>query len=280
MNLTMKYSFFKILISLFLLLFTNCKDEIVNNSTIIPSEFYKLEGKIFLNSFPVPNVDICLDTLKCTTDTSGYFIFDSLKSQTSKIKIVHPHCNVFDTIITIASNLYLPLNLKYISNLFFPLSVGNRWLYSINTIARPTVEVKVLKEILINTKYYFMLEKAYLNGTPIDTFYYRFDEDKLIELLIGTSPSNYYLETVFADFASTELDTFKYYVRFNDKDYYYDAYIFDTSTINIEEIAFYYHLYGVSDMDFQTYFRIGVGLTKNLHSFGGPREFLYAYYIK
>ena len=208
----------------------------------------------------------------------GHFVFDSLKPQTSKIIVIHPHCITIDTTITIDKNLRLEINLKYDSKLFFPLKVGNKWFYKDNYSLNNSFKVEVIKEINLNSQMYFMLEKSELNGTPLDTLYFRFEEDKIIELFIEQSLSNYYLETIFADFAATELDTFKYYIRLDDKDYYYNAFIYNDIFSTIEEFSFYYHLNGVSCWDFRTYFKIGVGLSKKIRDFWPP-EFLYAYYI-
>lgn len=270
----------KLVIILFVLIINSCEDEI-NNTSNNPIVLYKLEGNISVNAYPAPYLEVFFDTLKCRTDSMGYFIFDSLKSQTSRLLIVHPKAITIDTMITINKNLDLKFDLDYKSNLFFPLSIGNKWFYSMNTSIENSIKWEVTREITLNNHNYFVIEKSKFDGTPLDTIYYRFEGDKLIELFIGSSQSNYYLESTFADFSITEQDTFEYYLNLyiDDKDYYYFSTLYNNPyNKSAEEITFYYHLYSITDIDFRSTFHIGIGLTK-LIRLRGPSEFLIAYYI-
>ena len=105
-----------------LLVIGSCKENI--NNPIIPPEVlpqvFKVEGVVYSNNVPMGNIEVFLDTLKTISDSSGYFIFDSLKSQNYRLHILLPQYLALDTLLNINKDFYLSLHLTYRSNSFFP----------------------------------------------------------------------------------------------------------------------------------------------------------------
>ena len=96
----MKNVFLYIAFSISFLLFVKCKDDIIE-PVPEPVELYKVEGIVLSNNVPVNNINLFLDSAKCTTDSSGYFLFDSLKSQNASLKIDYALYVPIDTLLNI-----------------------------------------------------------------------------------------------------------------------------------------------------------------------------------
>ena len=119
-----------------------------------------------------------------------------------------------------------------------------------------------------NNHKYYSIVKSHYNGSIIDTIFYRYENAKVIELIIDQSKSSYYLESTFADFNIEDKDTFKYfwcYDIISDVDDYYDVKI---SSISDSMISFNYMVSHVTDVFFTVTFQKRIGITK-MHGMKG-----------
>jgi hypothetical protein len=185
----MNRSFLKVIGLILFLVIISCKDEI-NNPIDQTDKLYKVEGWITFNNDPILNLEIVLDTSKCFTDSSGYFLFDSLKSGSSEIKINHPQFIPIDTILNINADLTISFELQYRSNSFLPLNIGNKWLYHNLMAQRPdSTEHELVIEVMTieqkSEKNFYKLLFTDTSNDLIDTSrYYRYfliENDTLYE---------------------------------------------------------------------------------------------------
>ena len=246
------YTFF----SMSIFLFIKCKDEI-NEPAPEPEILYKVEGIVLFNNVPLDNIDVFLDTVKCVTDSLGYFVFDSLNSQTSSLKINYPQYVPIDTLINISQNCYLILNLAYRSNSFLPLSIGNKWFYNNTMAPRPdSTEIELTIEVVgieqkANLDFYKLLFTNASSG-QIDTSryfrYMRISADSLYEFACDEvellAIFNIPLSTIF----QTHRCIFSYNVT-----------LYDKSDLMLK---YFYRAIGTLDADYYLYFQKGVGINR------------------
>ena len=84
----------------------------INEPVEKPEHLYKVEGFITHDGL-LPSANITLDTLSCICDSTGYFLFDSVKSGQSRIVIVHPQFNNIDSLINIDGDITLSFDMQY-----------------------------------------------------------------------------------------------------------------------------------------------------------------------
>lgn len=199
------------LLSVSFFLFLKCKDEITEPATESGGK-YKVEGVVSFDNIPLISIEVLLDTMKCITDSSGYFSFEGLSSQAARLSINSPLYAQIDTILSINKNHYLNLNLAFKSNSFFPLSIGNRWYYNnlmsqIPDSSKHELIVEVIEKELIGGKYFFKLMNLTFSNDLVDTSrsytYLLLEGDSLLEYNCGQIG-------LLADFSIAENDTFIY----------------------------------------------------------------------
>lgn len=250
----MNRSFFKVIAVILFLVNISCEDEI-NNPIDQSDTLYKVEGWVTFKNDPMINLEIVLDTNKCFTDSSGYFLFDSLKSGSAEIKINHSQFLPIDTIININKDLTISFELQYRSNSFLPLNIGNKWFYHNLMAQRPdstehelVIEVMEIEQKAGNNFYKLLFTDT--SNDLIDTSrYYRYfliENDTLyenrcdeMELLAPFNvPMGHNFEVNLCSIA-------------------YNSILYDKSE-KFEN--FYYHSVLVLDADFSLIFEKGIGI--------------------
>lgn len=161
---------------------------------------------------------------------------------------------------------------------YLPLKISNEWFYSsvpTDSSIENATKWEITDEVTINNNIYFVIERSKFNE-PFDTLYYRFEGEKVIELFIGKSKLNYYLETILADFDLGEGEKFNYFWKFDEaltKEYYYDATVQSKSD---STITFLYTMSNITDIEFTITFQRNIGITRIFH-FRGARSYLVRY---
>ena len=255
----MKKLFLYVISLISIILFIKCKDEIIK-PIVQPEVLYKVEGKVLFNNIPLNDIDVLLDTLKCKTDSLGYFVFDSLKTQTLRLKINYPHYIPIDTLLNINKNLYLDFNLAYRSNSFFPLSIGNKWLYNNLMNPRPdSMEIELTVEVVgieqkSNLDFYKLL---YTDASPsyLDTSryyrYFRVSGDSLYE------------------YACDEVELLSIFNIPEDTLFLTERCIFSWNTKLYENnnsiLKYFYRAIGTLDADYYLNFQKGVGIIQMMY---------------
>ncbi len=102
--------FLRVLSLILIITLYSCKDKIDNPPD---EQFYKVEGVVMHNGVPLESVSITLDTSVCLSDSAGYFLFNSVKSGQSRMKISHPEYNTVDSVINIDGDINLSFDLQY-----------------------------------------------------------------------------------------------------------------------------------------------------------------------
>jgi len=163
---------------------------------------------------------------------------------------------------------------------YFPLQIGNKWYYSYDknqTDINNTRKWEVISKKNIQGREYFLIESTY-NASVTDTIYYRKEKNKIIELLIGKSKSEYYIENIFADFDIKENEFFQSYaMAFNGKDYYYNVTLKNKDE---KRITLFYNILEARDEEHSITFEIGKGIIETTHYGWGPDNYLIHYELK
>jgi hypothetical protein len=259
--------FLKTFILIIVIAFSSCEEKINNPPIENPVFLYKVEGFITHEGLPIQSLKITLDTLSCLTDSTGYFLFDSLKSGQSRIIIVHPQFIIVDTLFNIDRDLTFSFDLWNKSESFLPLKTGNKWYYNPKPDSSGyelVIEVEGTEEIE-GFSYYKLLFSQNSSGLigPIQYYWYmRISNDTLYSYRCEEagllSPFNIDLDSIFS-------------VHFCYNDYY--ARLYEKSN---NELKFVYTAILVMDADFGLSFRKGIGITR--YSVNGWYDFVLDHY--
>lgn len=171
--------FLKLTLLIIILLLYSCSDKI-NAPVETPVYLYRIDGIITHNGSPLPLIEIKLDTLSCITDSTGYYLFDSLKSGQSEITIEHPRFKTVDTLINVNNDLFLNFDLHYKSESFLPLNIGNKWYYNEGLYGN---EIELIMEVVGTQNFggsdYYKLQLTHLSDSSLEFWYLRIENNTL-----------------------------------------------------------------------------------------------------
>jgi hypothetical protein len=131
----LKYSY---LIFLVLLIFIRCSHETPYSNPIEPDPqdpppdtiFYSVQGTLICENEPLQDAQIILNNTTSYSDSTGYFYLDSLVSGRYNLTINRGLLyEQFSTTFFVDSNLTFDLEINRRAYDYFPMRVGNKWMY-------------------------------------------------------------------------------------------------------------------------------------------------------
>jgi hypothetical protein len=162
---------------------------------------------------------------------------------------------------------------------YFPLEIGNKWYYSSkkNQELNKATKWEVIDKTIIKSNEYYVIEVSPYTS-PKDTLYYCKKSDKIIELHLGKSENNKYLESTFASFNLRKSEKFFHFMgTYDGKDRYFEVSLKNRSD---ECISFYYdELIGV-DEEHSITFQNGKGISEFYSDAWGNHRYLIYYELK
>lgn len=159
---------------------------------------------------------------------------------------------------------------------YFPLAVGNKWYYSSDKeedINRAT-KWEVIGTADINSHKYYVVDKRTPNRKSTTT-YYRYQNSKVLELIITRDEKNPYFETIFADLDTQKDEAFNYYPGgdFIDALYYVVTLVKRTRYTT----TLFYDIPKAVDEEYSITFESGKGISE-IHNYGWDSYSYLIYY--